>query len=124
MAVSRFKHSLAGVICAVAIAGAAHADAPQPLTPTQEHRQWAAEQMIKRVVERMGRTMTVCDRVADWMPKLSEQCINAVIGAYPILNIIREVASSGDDARWVAAVYAIHTLEDKTEASLQASERK
>ena len=89
------------IIAAIALLAAtvpALAQTP-PLTPTQDYRMWSAEQMIKHLVIRLGRMNAACnDPIGQtYLPKASEACEKAVMSLYPKLQIIREVAASGDE---------------------------
>jgi hypothetical protein len=92
---------------------------------THEYRMWSAEQMIKRIAEKMVRTHKACDQ-AEYLvgQRLSEKCIASVIGAYPIVGKIREVAASGDAVRWAALIDAVHQFEADIEGPLNTLERR
>src|SRR5262245_42660345 len=97
---------------------------PAPQDRAQEYRTWAAEQMIIRLTEKIARSLKVCGQNEDWMPKLSEKCRASVLGSYPILATIREVAASGDVVRWTELVERVHTFEAGIEGPLNNLERK
>ena len=54
---------------------------------TQDYRMWSADQMIKRIAEKMVRTRKACDQ-AEYLigQRLSEKCIASVISTYPVLG--------------------------------------
>jgi hypothetical protein len=80
---------------------------------TQEHRMWAAEQMINRVIALQAQSISACQNpdLLDFRPKLSEACVNAVTSATPIIGTIRQVAATGDDNQWAKIIGIVHTLE-------------
>jgi hypothetical protein len=94
--------------------------------PTQDHRMWAAEQMINRVTALAGRSTAACKNpdLLDFRPKLSEACLNAVASTYPILNIIRQIAANGDDDKWAKIIGVVQKLEAEIQAPLNALERR
>jgi len=98
----------------------------QPLNPTQEYRIWSAERMIERVTNRLARLTAACGQpqLQKFAPKISETCKESIIKLYPALNIIREVAASGDDLKWATAIGIVHKLEADTETPLNVMERK
>ena len=116
------------IIAAIALLAAtmpALAQTP-PLDRTQEYRMWSAEQMLNRVVIRLGRMTAACTK-AEWqalLPKASEACEKAVLSLYPRLKDIREIAASGDDVLWAKVIDVVHKLERDTEAPLNVAERK
>jgi hypothetical protein len=81
--------------------------------PTQDHRMWAAEQMIGRVIDLQAQAITICKNpdLLDYRPKLSEACVNAVTSANPIIPLIRQIAASGDDNKWAKIIDVVHKLE-------------
>jgi hypothetical protein len=68
----------------------------------------------------------MCDRtdVKVWMPRLSDECKTSVLRAYPVLNTIHDVASSGDVVRWAAIIDVVHKMEAEIEGPLNNLERK
>jgi len=93
---------------------------------TQEYRMWSADQMVTRLVVRLGRTATACNdiRLQAFFPKLSDACKEAVISTYPRLKVIREIAAGGDDVEWAFIIDAVHEFEDGNETALSGLERK
>ena len=92
---------------------------------TQEYRMWSADQMIKRIAEKLVRLRKACDQ-AEYLvgQRLSEKCIANVISTYPVLGKIHEVARSGDAYRWVVLIDAVHTFEAEIEGPLNTLERR
>src|SRR5580765_7814375 len=93
-----------------ALAGEATASTAPQLDRTQEYRMQSAELMIDRMINRMDRLVAGCDqpKLQTYLPRYSEHCKEAMIKLYPALNIIREVAASGDDVRWAKAIDIAH----------------
>jgi hypothetical protein len=98
----------------------------QEISRTQEYRIWSAEQMINRLTDKMARTHNACSQasVEAWMPRLSDRCKESVLGAYPILNTIREVAANGDPMQWAKLIEIVHKVEAEIEAPLNRLEGK
>jgi hypothetical protein len=92
----------------------------------REYRMWSAEQMVNRLIDKYARSTKACDRVEVrvWMPRLSEECKAAVIGAYPILSTIRNVARSGTEVQWANIIDIVHKMEVGIEGPLNDLERK
>ena len=120
------KHIIAAIALLAATVPALADPAPAPLTRTQEYRMWSAEQMINRVVIRLGRMNAACTQfeMQVYMPRLSEACEKAVISLYPQLKTVREIAASGDEVLWAKVIDVVHKLEADTDAPLNAAERK
>jgi hypothetical protein len=112
------------ILAAVALMSLTGAAAAQ--NPTQDHRMWAAEQMISRVATKMARSTAACKNsdMLEFRPKLSEVCVNAVTSAYPILNTIRQIAASGDDNEWAKIIGVVHKLEAEIEGPLNRLEQR
>jgi hypothetical protein len=59
-----------------------------------------------------------------WTPRLSDECRANVTKTYPVLEVIRAVAMSGDTIMWAKIVDIVHKMEAGIEAPLNNLERK
>lgn len=92
---------------------------------TLEHRIWAAEQMTARLTSKLARSAAGCSRadVRAFAPEASKSCTDNVTALYPVLKTIREIAASGDEAKWLRVIEIVHKLEADLEAPLNTFER-
>ena len=106
------------IIAAIALlAATVPALAQTQLDPrTQDYRMWSAERMIDRLTIRLGKMNTACN----YARGLSDTCKASVVGLYPQLKVIREVAARGDDVEWAKVVDVVHDLEAATEPAMNA----
>jgi hypothetical protein len=116
----KVKTAIVAILLATASIASASA---QERNPTLEYRIWSAEQMINRIAEKAARATNVCGKAEPWAPRLSEKCVASVAAAYPVIEIIRAVARSGDEVRWAYIVDVVHKFEREIEAPLNRLER-
>ena len=103
------------IIAAIALLAVTVPALAQPDPRTQEHRMWAAERMIHRLIIRLGKMNTVWQTPGSQKPARS-----SVAGLYPQFKIIREVAAGGDDVKWAKVIDIVHDLERDTDPALNA----